>query len=77
MSTKIKRIYLGIPEKLIDQILWVSRNYRTNHLSHIGGGGDIIVEYHKKNKVLGYDLIKYPSRYIYKIFIRELHPQFL
>ena len=71
MSTKIRRIYLGIPEKLIDVILWVSRKYRTNHLSHIKGGSDIIIEYHEKNKVLGYDWIKYPSRYINFIFKKE------
>ena len=70
MSTKIRRIYLGIPEKLIDVILWVSRKYRTNQLSH-REGSDIIIEYHKKNKVLGYDWIKYPSRYINFIFKKE------
>jgi len=67
---EIKKIYLGLPVDLTPRVFWVGRNYRTNVLSHKPGGGDIIVEYHS-GKVLGYDWIKFPSRYVSNIFIRQ------
>lgn len=69
MNNQIKRIYLGLPDSFKETVFWVGRKYRTNLLSHSPGGGDIIVEYHN-GKILGYDWIKYPSRYVQNIFIK-------
>jgi len=68
MPNEIKRIYLGLPASLVEKVLWVARDYRTNVLSHQPGGSDVVVEY-QNNSVLGYDWIKYPSRYIRKIML--------
>lgn len=65
MNKKIKNVYVGLPEHLIDNILWVKREARTNPLSHRPGGFDVVVEYHS-GKVYGYDWIKMPPRYIEK-----------
>lgn len=59
----IKNIYIGLPNHLANRIKWVARKYRTNPLSFIPGGCDIVVEYHE-GKVLGYDWIKKPSAYV-------------
>lgn len=67
---EIKKIYLGLPQDMRTRVFWVGRKYRTNLLSHQPGGGDIIVEYHS-GKVFGYDWIKYPSRYVSNIFIKQ------
>ena len=66
MGTTIKRIYTGLPEYLINEVLWVERNYRINELSHQPGGFDVVIEY-KSGNVLGYDWIKRPPQYIDKI----------
>lgn len=66
MGTAIKRIYTGLPEHLIKEVLWVERSYRINELSHQPGGFDVVIEY-KSGNVLGYDWIKRPSHYIEKI----------
>ncbi|NET10331.1 MAG: hypothetical protein F6K16_37655 [Symploca sp. SIO2B6] len=60
-------VYVGLPEHLSHCILWVARRYRSNPLSHIPGGSDIVVEYHT-GKALGYDWIKKPSAYIKTFF---------
>ncbi|MCI1187667.1 hypothetical protein MON38_09560 [Hymenobacter sp. DH14] len=70
MGTTIKRIYTGLPEHLVKEVLWVERNYRINELSHQPGGFDIVIEY-KSGNVLGYDWIKRPSHYIEKILQTE------
>jgi hypothetical protein len=67
----IKRVYLGLPESLIGAVLWVSREYRTNPLSHVPGGSDVVVEYHNEN-VFGYDWIKFPSRYVSEIWSKGI-----
>lgn len=67
MDSSIKNVYVGLPDHLVDRILWVARKFRTNPLSYDPGGSDVIVEYHLGN-ALGYDWIKYPSLYISSIF---------
>lgn len=62
---------LGIKRSVFDAIKWVDRNYRKNELSHEPGGADVIVEY-KSNIILGYDWIKYPSRYIKRIVDKDI-----
>lgn len=64
---RIKNVYNGIPGALVDEIMWVQRKYRTNRLSHIEGGSDVVVEYHEGD-VFGYDWIKRPSEYIKSIW---------
>jgi hypothetical protein len=68
---RIKRVYLGLPKELIDIILWVAREYRTNPLSHHPGGSDVVVEYHN-TKVFGYDWIKFPSKYVSRIWTKGI-----
>ena len=63
MENQIEKIYIGLPEDLKDKVFWVARPYRTNLLSHIEGGTDVIMEYHNGD-VLGYDWIKEPFQYI-------------
>jgi hypothetical protein len=65
-SKKIKNIYKGIPEDLVDKIYRVQDEYRTNPLSLAPGGCNIVVEYYNQ-EVLLYDKVKYPSKYIYVI----------
>ncbi|MCA1762329.1 MAG: hypothetical protein ABR574_11215 [Cryomorphaceae bacterium] len=67
----IKKLQHGLPTDLARKIHWVNRSYRTNRLSHLEGGGDIVVEY-ENGSVLGYDWIKFPPAYISKIFSRRL-----
>ena len=62
-----ERVYIGLPERLVDLVLWVERKYRTNPLSHMPGGSDVVVEYHD-GQALGYDWIKKPSVYIRTFF---------
>lgn len=62
-----KRVYIGLPEHLVGAVLWVAREYRTNPLSHIPGGSDVVVEYHD-GRVFGYDWIKNPPAYIGTFF---------
>lgn len=59
--------YLGLPEELYEKIFKVAREFRTNSLSHIVGGSDVIVEY-TDGSVFLYDWIKYPDRYIQEFF---------
>jgi hypothetical protein len=63
MDEEIERISIGLPNDLKDRVFWVARPYRTNSLSYIPGGTEIIMEYHN-GQVLGYDWIKYPIDYI-------------
>jgi len=75
---RIKRVYLGLPKNLADAVLWVAREYRTNPLSYKPGGSDVVVEYHNDN-VYGYDWIKFPSKYVSKIWtkgISEIHDDY-
>ena len=67
----LKRVYRGLPQSLANVVLWVAREYRTNHLSHIEGGCDVVVEYHN-NEVFGYDWIKKPSSYIKVIWLNNV-----
>lgn len=62
-----ERVYIGLPLSLADIVLWVDRQYRTNLLSHIPGGSDVVVEYHN-GRALGYDWIKKPWAYIRTFF---------
>lgn len=66
-SIEPERVYIGLPLRLADVVLWVDRTYRTNPLSHIPGGYDVVVEYHD-GSALGYDWIKYPWAYIRTFF---------
>lgn len=75
---RIKRVNLGLPQSLIDEVLWVAREYRTNPLSHEPGGSDVVVEFHNDD-VLGYDWIKFPSKYVSRIWnegISEIHDDY-
>lgn len=65
------RVLIGIPEGIKDKIFWVAREYRTNQLSFVPGGSDVIVVYHNSS-ILGYDWVKLPSRYIPKIMDKEI-----
>lgn len=67
MTESIKKVYLGLPEGFELIVLWVSEEYLTNQLSHELGGSDVVIEYHSGN-IVGYDRVKFPSRYIAKIF---------
>ena len=62
-----KQVYIGLPDHLSDVVLWVARKYRTNMLSHIPGGSDVVVEYHD-GRALGYDWIKNTASYISSFF---------
>lgn len=62
-----ERVYIGLPLRLAHVVLWVDRQYRTNRLSHIPGGSDVVVEYHD-GSALGYDWIKMPDAYIRTFF---------
>lgn len=66
----IKRIYKGLPEDLIEKVFWVGRKFRTNPLSHIEGGTDVVVEYHNDD-VYGYDWIKDSESYVKAILFRK------
>jgi hypothetical protein len=66
---EIEKVYLGLPKYLKDKVLWVSRNYRTNPLSHEPGGADVVVEY-SNGQAYGYDWIKKPSFYVQTIWDR-------
>jgi hypothetical protein len=66
-SIEPERVYIGLPLRLADVVLWVDRTYRTNSLSHIPGGYDVVVEYHD-GRALGYDWIKKPWAYIRTFF---------
>jgi hypothetical protein len=48
-------------------ILWVGDAHRTHPWSLRPGGGTVVVVY-KSGKILGYDKVKRPHRYIPKIF---------
>lgn len=67
ISMEPERVYIGLPLYLADIILWVDRQYRTNPLSYIPGGYDVVVEYHD-GRALGYDWIKKPWAYIRTFF---------
>ena len=67
----VKHVYIGLPNELKDRILWVGRKYRTNRLSHVKGGADVIVEY-GNGVVLGYDWVKRPSGYVYTAFADQV-----
>lgn len=67
MHEEPKRVYIGLPEHITHRVLWVGSEYRTNHLSRIPGGSDVVVEYHD-GQVSGYDWIKRPSNYIRTFF---------
>ena len=66
-TQEIKSVYIGIPDHLSETAFWVAREYRTNPLSHIPGGYDVIVEYHN-GRSLWYDWIKIPWVYIRTFF---------
>ncbi|MDB9314238.1 hypothetical protein PN462_14085 [Spirulina sp. CS-785/01] len=67
----IHHVYIGLPEHLINNVLWVSRNSRTHIWSHIPGGSDVVVEYYN-GRAYGYDWIKRPSAYIATFFSGEI-----
>lgn len=66
-SMEPQQVYIGLPQRLADAVLWVGDKYRTNPLSRRPGGSDVVVEYHN-GYVLGYDKIKYPPVYIHTFF---------
>jgi hypothetical protein len=66
-SIEPERVYIGLPLSLADVVRWVERKYRTNPLSHIPGGYDVVVEYHDES-AWGYDWIKDPWAYIRTFF---------
>ena len=58
---------LGLPEDVFQKIFLVAEQYRTNVLSLIPGGSEVIVEYNTGSVRL-YDKIKDPSSYISSFF---------
>jgi hypothetical protein len=54
-------------ENFKKKILWVDDEHRTNPWSLRPGGSTVVVEY-LDNKILGYDKVKRPERYMLKIF---------
>lgn len=63
--------YKKINTNDFSNILWVGDKYRTNSQSLQPGGYNVIVFY-ADLKVLGYDNIKSPDRYIAKIFEKNI-----
>lgn len=59
----VMKPYVGLPEQLAQEVLWVADEWRKNPLSLKKGGCDVVVEQYD-GKVLGYCRIKYPSNYI-------------
>jgi hypothetical protein len=47
-------------------ILYVSDEFRTNSLSLMPGGSNVVVEYHSGDK-FGYSKVKYPASYMAKV----------
>lgn len=68
---EIASVHVGVPRDIADDILWVGRSYRTNELSHVEGGSDVIVVY-SDGDVLGYDWVKYPSRYVKTFYLKKI-----
>jgi len=64
-----ERVYIGLPQNL--EVFWVERRFRTNPLSHVTIPGlpdiDVVVEL-QDGRAFGYDLIKFPFRYIETFF---------
>ncbi len=70
MQKDISHIYIGLPKDYANKCFWVGRDYRKNVLSFVCGGCDVVIEY-SNGEVLGYDWIKYPSRYVYKTLVQR------
>lgn len=71
---KIKKITIGIPQNISKKIRWVLDEYRTNELSIIPGGFDIVIEYYSGD-IFGYDKVKEPNAYIKRVILKEInHP---
>ena len=68
---EIKNIYIGLPNDLVEKIYIVNEEYRTNPLSKIKGGLDIVIEYLGGSALL-YNNIKNPYKYIKKVILT--HP---
>jgi hypothetical protein len=66
-----ERVYVGLPGHLAQRVLWVARETRTNILSFIPGGSDVVVEL-CDGRVLGYDWVKKPTAYIREFFLGEI-----
>jgi hypothetical protein len=62
---EIRKIFIGIPQRIKDEVFWVGKDYRINPLSFEGHIFDIIIEYFNGD-ILGYDSIKYPHSYVLK-----------
>ena len=67
----MNRVYQGLPGSFAENVLWVSRQYRTHPWSHVPGGCDVVVEYHNED-IFGYDWIKKPSRYVSAIWNKRM-----
>ncbi len=57
--SELRNIYIGLPPDLVNNVLCIAEEYRTNSMSFEVCGSDVIVEYHTQ-EVLGYDRIKMP-----------------
>jgi len=68
-----ERVYIGLPQNL--DVFWVAREFRTNPLSHITIPGipdvDVVVEL-QDGRAFGYDLIKFPYKYIRTFFFGNI-----
>tara|TARA_R110000850_G_scaffold277021_2_gene421436 strand:- start:1147 stop:1662 length:516 start_codon:yes stop_codon:yes gene_type:complete len=73
-NKKVHRVFVGVPEELINSIFWVEREYRINPLSYSIGGTYIVVEF-RNSRVLGYDWVKYPAKYLEKVLAKEVFEQ--
>jgi len=74
MKREIQRIFIGLPDEFKNRVHWVDKNYRKNPLSLEPGGSDVVIEF-KNNHVFGYDCVKFPSNYIYKIILRIIEEE--
>jgi hypothetical protein len=71
MECQIKRIYLGLPDELKEKVFRVGRVYRTNPLSHIEGGIDVVIDYCEGLPKL-YDWVKDSTSYVFKILRNQI-----
>jgi len=70
MQNSLKNIQ-GLSTEISSSLFWVGQSYRTNELSLTPGGTNVIVHY-RNGEVLGYNRIKYPSKYIDAILSRRV-----
>ena len=61
----------GLPKIYADKLFWIEDDQRINNLSRQPGGVTLVIVYNN-GKVLGYDKIKYPSKYSEVVVSKEV-----